>query len=214
MGLVAQPYGTVTGLQADCHFYPRSSPFVCAADSMSLLIELIATSIHHRSVKQSFKLTISNRFGGTKDLETLLGSTWIRYLMFCLGPLPQAVRLAAFRGTPWTKAFGYMFLVSFLSIEVLCWFAYLHSEAHYSLAPVSLNQTGIPRSQIPGHVLGITACSVTILTVFFYAWRFMYVYPIVQLVNSIRAGNSMASYPGFTFLRLFCCLELSVGLQA
>lgn len=43
----------------------------------------------------------------------------MRWFPFIMGPLPQAIRLASFEGTPWTKAFGFSFLVAWIFIEVL-----------------------------------------------------------------------------------------------
>jgi len=43
----------------------------------------------------------------------------VRWLLFTLGPLPQAIRLASFGGVLWTKMVGFGFLSSWLSVEFL-----------------------------------------------------------------------------------------------
>jgi Ni,Fe-hydrogenase I cytochrome b subunit len=44
---------------------------------------------------------------------------WLRGLFFIIGVLPQGIRLASFRNTPWTKIIGFIFLGHFLVGEVL-----------------------------------------------------------------------------------------------
>ncbi|KAF4635514.1 hypothetical protein G7Y89_g2570 [Cudoniella acicularis] len=55
----------------------------------------------------------------SERLEDVRNGTWMRWLPFVLGPLPQIVRLASFTGVPWTKASGFSFLLSWLLIEIL-----------------------------------------------------------------------------------------------
>jgi hypothetical protein len=44
---------------------------------------------------------------------------WLRRLFFIIGVLPQGVKLASFKNTPWTKIIGFIFLAHFLVEEVL-----------------------------------------------------------------------------------------------
>ena len=119
---LAQPYGRFPGFPASYRLYPRSSPVVCCVDTFSILLRLLIISIRLKSVKRSFRLLISDSFE-KEEAKSMVDSILLRYLLFVLGPLPQVIGLAAFKGTPWTKVYGFMFLVSFLTMEVLAWFA-------------------------------------------------------------------------------------------
>jgi hypothetical protein len=65
--------------------------------------------------------------------------TWIRWLLFVLGPLPQAIRLASFTGTPWTKAFEYSFALSWVLMEVVIFAAEEQSSTHRAEQDNSMN---------------------------------------------------------------------------
>lgn len=62
---------------------------------------------------------ISQRFD---DADEPVSGTLLRCVYFVIGPLMSAIKLAAMQGAPWTKAYGMMFLVSFLVVEELTWF--------------------------------------------------------------------------------------------
>jgi len=75
-------------------------------------------------LKTSFRYLIYERLSDPElsDSETgkgLLSTTWIRWLLFVLSPLPQVIRLASFQGTRWTKVFGFIYVLSWLSVEIL-----------------------------------------------------------------------------------------------
>lgn len=54
-----------------------------------------------------------------EGLEGLKKGRWLRWLMFTLGVAQPAIKLASFKGLPLTKAFGMMWLTSWIVIEVL-----------------------------------------------------------------------------------------------
>jgi len=56
--------------------------------------------------------------------------TWLRWLFFVLGTLPQAIKLMVMSGVPWTKAWGLMLLSSFLLVEMLVVFSSIIERAH------------------------------------------------------------------------------------
>jgi hypothetical protein len=53
---------------------------------------------------------------GFQALENL---TKVRWLILAFGTVPQAVKLMAFRGLYWTEAWGWVYVASFVFIEVL-----------------------------------------------------------------------------------------------
>jgi hypothetical protein len=105
---------------------------MCAADSLSIIIRLGTYGsgfLAKRRVRLPFwerlKLVIHHRFHDESEDEDAEGiramgrMTWLRWLFFVFGTLTPAIKLLAFEGTPWTKAWGVMFLVSFILVEVL-----------------------------------------------------------------------------------------------
>jgi hypothetical protein len=52
-------------------------------------------------------------------LATGTTSTWPRWLFFVMGPLPAAIKLCSFQGTPGTQALGLMSLSGFLVNEAM-----------------------------------------------------------------------------------------------
>jgi hypothetical protein len=44
---------------------------------------------------------------------------WLRWVMFALGGAPAAVKLAAFKGVPFTKAVGMIWVISWVVVEIL-----------------------------------------------------------------------------------------------
>jgi hypothetical protein len=129
---MAQPCGRILGRETRYWTYLRCLPIMCAADSLSIIIRLgIYGSgfLAKRRVQLPFwerlKLVIHHRFHDENEDEDAEGiramgrMTWLRWLFFIFGTLPQAIKLLAFEGTPWTKAWGVMFLVSFIMVEAL-----------------------------------------------------------------------------------------------
>jgi hypothetical protein len=49
-----------------------------------------------------------------ENIQSLEKQTWLRWVFFLVGTLGPAIKLAAMQGIPWTKAWGMMFLGSFL----------------------------------------------------------------------------------------------------
>jgi hypothetical protein len=55
----------------------------------------------------------------TEGIQALERMTWLRWLFFVLGTLGPTVKLMALEGVPWSKAWGIMFLCSFIIVECL-----------------------------------------------------------------------------------------------
>jgi hypothetical protein len=74
---------------------------------------------------QRLKLAIHQRFddenngAAANGIRAMGGLTWLRWLFFVFGALIPALNLMSFTGTPWTKAYGIVFFISFLVVEVL-----------------------------------------------------------------------------------------------
>ena len=136
VNVMAQPCGRILGRETRYWTYLRCLPIMCAADSLSIIIRLgIYGSgfLAKRRVRLPFwerlKLVIHHRFHDENEDEDAEGiramgrMTLLRWLFFIFGTLPQAIKLLAFEGTPWTKTWGVMFLVSFIMVEALVVFS-------------------------------------------------------------------------------------------
>ena len=116
---MAQPSGRVCDTPSHHRIYIRSSLIICALDLVSILIRLVFVSWKLEvSLKTSLQQLLRRRFDDSDAKESANG-TWLRWLLFVLGPLPQAIRLASFKGTPWTKVIRFIFLANFLVGEIL-----------------------------------------------------------------------------------------------
>ena len=71
------------------------------------------------SLLETLGLVLDERFYDIDDVRSVGSSTWIRWILFVMGPLPQAIRLASFRGVRWNQMVGACFLVSWIWCEVL-----------------------------------------------------------------------------------------------
>jgi hypothetical protein len=125
---MTQPSGCVCRLPARYRTFVRSSPLVCAADAFTMVLRLVVVSIAlWVSPARSLRLLREARFplaeegddiNPDDDLARLVSMTWLRWIFFVVATLPMAVKLMVMTGVPWTQAFGTMFLVSFIAVEL------------------------------------------------------------------------------------------------
>jgi hypothetical protein len=154
MNTMAQPAGRVCGISSRYRTYARCSPIVCAADMVSIVTRLLITCFYLRtSPVTALRMLKAERY---KDVEPIEGIrvieqyTWLRWVYFILGALPQAIKLMSFRGTPWTQVVGLIFLVSFIIVEMIVIF--VPAEDVRSTMPISRTTTLWPshrRSRTP-----------------------------------------------------------------
>jgi hypothetical protein len=89
----------------------------------SLPIQLIYVSFSENiSFRTSLQLLLRQRFDDSSVEKSAYSKAlqwWLRWLFFIIGVLPQVMRLASFKNTPWTKIIGFIFLAHFLVGEVL-----------------------------------------------------------------------------------------------
>ena len=102
----------------------RSSPLICLADTISILIHFATTTIaRSMTFTTSLEILIRERFDEDRESDNAIGKiqqlTWLRYLFFVIGTLPPAIKMIAMQGLPWTKTWAIMYLTSFLATEVL-----------------------------------------------------------------------------------------------
>ena len=120
---MSQPCGRVCSFSTRYRTYLRSSPFICAADTLSIGFRLLVAPIYLRvSPICALRMLQHERFQDADEAEGLqaLGSSTIgRWIFALLGPLPVMIKLASFSGTPWTQALGTSYMVSFVVTEFI-----------------------------------------------------------------------------------------------
>jgi hypothetical protein len=123
LSVMAQPCGRVLGFTSRYKTYFRSSPVICAVDTVMIIIRVIILCIKLRiSPRTAIVLLVEKRFKDARpaeDSRAMVYFTWMRWVYFVLGPLPMSVKLASFQGTPVTQTIGFTFLISFVLIEFL-----------------------------------------------------------------------------------------------
>jgi len=138
---MAQPPGRVCSLLAKYRTYLRSSPLLCAADCLSILIRLAPFSSAF-PFKDAIRLLVHERFGDVENededeegIHAIEKLTFVRWMFFVFGTLGPGIKLLAMEGVPWTKAWGTMFLVSFMMVEGLVILSWRFGE--YEVVPES-----------------------------------------------------------------------------
>jgi hypothetical protein len=124
---MAQPCGRVCGVKGQYKTYLRSSQIICLGDTLSVLAQLCIIKTKMRlSLASSLNLVILRRFEiegenerGLDSLSALRYTTWLRWSFFIIGTICPAFKLLAMTGVPWTKTWGFTFLVSFFFVELL-----------------------------------------------------------------------------------------------
>ncbi|KAF2738248.1 hypothetical protein EJ04DRAFT_60399 [Polyplosphaeria fusca] len=119
-----QPSGRVCSYDPTLRTYLRSSPIVCAFDTLCILIRYVLYISHLRSPYLAAKRLMGVRrkdlaaaeHGGLQQLET---SGFLRCFLFVFGVLPQTIKLVACKGLPWTQAWGLFYLSAFIMVEMM-----------------------------------------------------------------------------------------------
>ena len=119
---MTQPAGSLFGYHAyEQGFVLRSSPIICACDSLHFLFCLARQLVRTRSPRDAMRTAVAGRFQHADEQNSaaqLQRNVVFRVALFALGALPQIVKILSMRGIPWTTALASMFLVSFLVLEV------------------------------------------------------------------------------------------------
>lgn len=123
---MTQPTARICGVSTRYRVYLCSSPFVCVGDALSMVIRLATTAIYLRvSPPKAACLVLLARSEHISEISESHSRSephekaWPRWLFFIVGVLPSAIKLSSFSGTPRTQALGLMFVVSFITIELV-----------------------------------------------------------------------------------------------
>jgi hypothetical protein len=146
---MAQPGGRICGLPSRYRTYLRCSPFLCAADALSVVSQLAALYLYRKqNFSEAIGTVLQERFEADKGdehraghqlaihdddddeevetLHSLEAMTWLRWLWFIIGTLPPAIKLMSMSGVPREQAWGMMFLTSWIINESLTIYAATH----------------------------------------------------------------------------------------
>lgn len=125
---MTQPSGHFLGIDSRERTYLRSIPLLCAADTISVILQIAyfitSTEISFRA---GFSTYIGQRFvkgvEKSETLQTLYDQTWARWVYLMLATLLPAIKLIfGLGGSPWTRIWGVMFLSSIIVTEILIFF--------------------------------------------------------------------------------------------
>jgi hypothetical protein len=99
----------------------RSSPILCALDTVILVVKIVSLHYAGCSWRTACHQVWWDRFPEEEDKEHsgLEGSWALNMWAFILGALPQAIKIYGMRGIPLTQALATIFLLSFVTIEVI-----------------------------------------------------------------------------------------------
>ncbi|KAF2680492.1 hypothetical protein K458DRAFT_91953 [Lentithecium fluviatile CBS 122367] len=112
-----QPAGSIAYFSLTRSFILRISPIICAADAISSLC-LIACymSIPGVSLGYAAKAWLLQRSANPR--MPLEASPTLRLIAFILGTFSQSMKLFSCKGIPWTQAWAYLYVGSFVAMEV------------------------------------------------------------------------------------------------
>ncbi|KAH8592558.1 hypothetical protein B0O99DRAFT_743471 [Bisporella sp. PMI_857] len=122
--VMTQPSGRVLSLPTRYRTYLRSSPILCALDVLCFLVRIAITPrLLGISLQEALTVTLRERYLRTEDIsegiQNLEKQTLLRWFFFLVGTVAPGIKLASMQGIPWTKAWGMMFLGSFLVLEIM-----------------------------------------------------------------------------------------------
>ncbi|KAJ6530769.1 hypothetical protein B0H19DRAFT_1192000 [Mycena capillaripes] len=116
--------------------YLASSPLFSFANTLGITIRFVANLYMGPA-----------RVHAEPDINTpAAGRPWPRWLFFAFGPLPAAIKLCSFVGTPWTKTWGILFISSFFIAELL---SVLDPAGSSAASLAEMIATPIPRDVTP-----------------------------------------------------------------
>ena len=124
LNCMLQPCGSVCGFPPRLRTYLRSSPFVCAADSVATIIRFGVYLLHGvsptRAARAIFTLRFQNLDISELDgLQALEQQAWLRFFAFVIGLLLQTIKIFACGGIPWTQSVAAAYVASYLLLEIL-----------------------------------------------------------------------------------------------
>lgn len=118
LNTMSLPSGKTLGFSSTYSFALKSSPIICAASALDSMARLIVYTWNTGSLPAALERWVSVRFGDTAEsedgsFESLRRNKYFTLCLSALGTLPQAVKIFAARGIPWTQVCCATYLASF-----------------------------------------------------------------------------------------------------
>jgi hypothetical protein len=143
---MTQPTGRVLGIPYGHPSILRSSPIICAFDVIEVLVEWASLAfnpsspmtlrvaafhlVHHRTRDEP------SAHDAVQAIKRIKEQTQFRWATFLIGTVPQYIKLFARRGTPFSTAFGTMYLASWLLFEALFWAPPIDNPSAHSVTAI------------------------------------------------------------------------------
>jgi hypothetical protein len=198
LNCMLQPCGSVCGFPPRLRTYLRSSPFVCAADSVATITRFSVYLLHGvsptRAARAIFALRFQNPDISELDgLQALEQQASLRIFAFVIGLLLQTIKIFACGGIPWTQSVAAAYLTSYLLLEIL---NILRSWSNDEDDAVITSQLTSPGNQkvLEKIDLGLGICSFLAQSAFL-AWALnSMLYPVWYVTidgNTVNPGGLM-----------------------
>lgn len=127
LNTMVQPSGEVLGFPSRSGFVLRSSPIVCALDTIYTITVFIKHVSVLKSPRQAARRVLHDRFSDsgphTDSLTRFRHNTVVRLLVFVLSTLTGVVKIYGMHNVPWTKIWASMLWSSFVILELLLFIA-------------------------------------------------------------------------------------------
>jgi len=100
----------------------RTSPVVCLADSIVIIISFLNLLFQGHGLRQNARVVLylrSHPVGTDPKTEAKVGPLGFRGQVLFLAALPQMVKVSALQGVPWIQASCLTYSLAFLTVELL-----------------------------------------------------------------------------------------------
>ncbi|KAH8890633.1 hypothetical protein GQ53DRAFT_765828 [Thozetella sp. PMI_491] len=121
LNTMIQPCGRVCGSDPNLHVYARSSPVVCAFDSIAILVRFLLHLIKSRSPIVAAKWTLEDR-NADEDAdpqESFRAPLLLKLIIFVVGPVYCFGKLVMAHNIGWTQVWAWCYIVSYFAIWTL-----------------------------------------------------------------------------------------------
>ncbi|KAJ5710969.1 hypothetical protein N7488_005125 [Penicillium malachiteum] len=201
---IAQASGSVLGLSSEHHAFLRSSPIICAFDTIIMIAPLIRTLYHSPTIEcfhQEATRILLQRIVNDRDdpdvevIKSLKSQASLRWFTFFLGVLPQLIKLFVSRGIPMFQLLGAMYLFSWLIFEALV----LSMDMKYLEPQVTLRPHG--RGHKTGLLVSWTAkLAISISTIIFSLPAWSVYLTFRPMLASLLESSSLAFFVSYFFI--------------
>jgi hypothetical protein len=178
---MTQPAGRICGLPSRHRTYLRSSPILCLADVVSLILTFIFLLCHLISPRVCLETIIEKRYDDVSDssegIQSLEEMTLLRWAFFIICSLPPVIKLLSLTNVPWSQAYGAMFLSSFIIIEGLAFIRRPKDLNQY--APLSMRRGSAmdPTSRYIGYLNDTILTLAFIIHISLLLWTISDIWP-------------------------------------